>query len=65
MMQYYLVIDQVGVKSTNTGLNYRILKNTSTLPSTRVMYMQTSFLVLCDIFGIVAWDKQVKITIYI
>ena len=65
MMQYFLVIDQVVVKSTNIGLNYKLLKNTSTLPSTRVMYVEMLFLALRDIFGIVAWDEQVKITIYI
>ena len=65
MMQYFLVIDQVVVKCTNIVLNYRLLKSTSTLPSTRVMYAQTSFLVLRDIFVLVAWDKQVKITLYI
>ena len=49
MMQCFLVIDQVVVKSTNIVLNYRLLKNTSTLPSTRVMYAQTLFLALCHI----------------
>ena len=65
MMQYFLVINQVVVKSTNIVLNYRLLKSTSFLPSTRVMYVQMLFLVLHDILVLVAWDKQVKITLYI